>query len=428
MTLIAVHRLSRSAVFLSDTRLSESVPNPTGTSTVEIQGDEVAKFIDIDNRIRLFAAGPVSFWQRAAAEIARVADQITLDNAAEMNGPLHEAVGRLAGSVPLQRDADGHIVSQGAGALGFVLDAATKTNRVLDIRVSFGRGATVEEVPPGTSRLIGSGSQLAGLEERFHTTATDALRFPVIHDDDPDSLVTLFNLLRAEILSVYAAAGPGSHVLFKAGSVLVGGVLLDDWSCLVGEEVHEYRSSSGSSVYTLVQDGGGLVVRSADGETALAPLDRAATRVSGRPIDPQRRERAARLQDRFPDGTTVYRVVQWSHDPSRWAGFELQGRALDEIVREGIGAEARAFRSVYRIDATTREVLNLASRQSDDLTTREVAAYPDVQNYHFTIDEDNRAEFESGAADHAFDHDWWRRFLPGYDGLLFSDPEAAQRP
>ena len=427
MTLVAVHRLPRSAVFLSDTRLTETVADPADGSEHKVQGDEVAKFINVDGRLRLFAAGPVSFWQAAQAEIEAAAPLVTLDNADETNEPLHEALDCLAGSLPMRRDEDGKVIAPNAGALGFVLDTQTGTHKVLSITISFGLGATVEAVAPGDSRLIGTGAQLPGLEERFRTTAAGTTRLPIFDEESPDPLVTLFNGLRQTVLTAFAEAGPGAHAQLNTGSVFVGGVLLNDWSCLIGERVDEYRSSGGSSSYTVGRDGDALVVSTDDKDTMLTPLSRAATHVTGQTIDPQRREQRADLQDRFPDAGVVYRVVQWHHNPSKWQGLRLGSRDLGDIVREGIGADARVFRSVYRIDLTTRAKLTLASRQSDPLSEDALSWYPDVDDY-FEVSQGIRDEFEHNVKDHAFDHDWWRRFVLVYNDLLFTDPEALGRP
>ena len=429
MTLVAVHRLPRSAVFLSDTRLTETVTDPADGSESKVQGDEVAKFIDVANRVRLFAAGPVSFWQQAAAEIERVADQITLDNAAEVNGPLHEAIGILAAGRPRASAVVPGTTDKppaDAGALGFVLDTEAESNRVVSIEATFGLGAQIEEVSVGESQLIGSGSRLAGLSDRFHRTATQMTGLPIFNEDSPDPLDRLFDVLRQNVLSAFQDAGPGAHAQFNTGSVFVGGVLLDDWSCLVGEELYEFRSSSGASVYTLTRDGDDLVVQSGDTVTRLVPLSQASTHVTGAPVDPQRRETEVGLQDQFSDADILYEIIQWSKDAARFDGVVFNGVDHGEGVRRMLGGEARAFRSVYRLRRETRERVGLASgRQTDVLTSEGVRQYPDVQRHCFEIAPELRDEFERDVAEHAFDHDWWRRFKPDYDGLLFSSPEAG---
>lgn len=425
MTLIAVHRLPRSAVFLSDARLTETSTSPADGSETKAQGDEVAKFIDADNRIRLFAAGPVSFWQDAAAEITLVADQITLDNVDEMNGPLHEAVGTVAAS-RYRSKAVGPGTREkppaDAGALGFVLDPDTESNRVVSIEATFGLGAEIEEVDVGESRLIGSGSRLPGLRDRFHRTAAWMTGLPIFKDGCPDSLVDLFNVLRQDILAAFQSAGPGAHAQFNTGSVFIGGVLLEDWACLIGEELHDFRSSSGASVYTLTGDEDGLVVQSGNDVARLAPLSDASTHVTQAPLDPQRREARAGLQAQFPDEHVVYHVVQWNKDASR---FDIVNQG--DAVRRMIRAEARAYRSVYRTDVETRTVTILASfKETAPITSNDLRSFPDVNDYYFPVSRNLQDEFESGVADHAFDHDWWRRFVPDYDGSLFIDPEVAQ--
>ena len=425
MTLIAVHRLPRSAVFLSDTRLTETVTDPSDGTERKVQGDEVAKFIDANNRVRLFCAGPVSFWQEAADEIALVTDQITLENAAEMNGPLHIAIGGLAAGRPRTKPVGPGTTDKppaDAGALGFVLDTDTEGSRVVSIKATFGLGAEIEEVGPDESRLIGSGSHLAGLRDRFRETAAWVTQLPIFNEDSPDPLATLFNVLRQSVLTTFKDAGPGAHAQFNTGSVFVGGVLLDDWSCLIGEELYEFSSSSGASVYTLTRDEDGLVVQSGDMAARLAPLSEASVHVTQAPVDPQHREKELGLQDQFSKSAVIYEVIQWSKEAARFAGLVLDGVDHGAGVRKMLGGEARVFRSVYRIDKETRERVVLASRQTDVLTSEGVRQYPDVQRHYFEINDELQSRFERDVADHAFDHDWWRGFMPDYDGLLFSTP------
>jgi hypothetical protein len=408
MTLVAAHRLPKTAVVLSDLRLTERDRDPQGNITSTRHADNTLKFITIRNVLRLFPAGDVRFWQRVAASLEAVVDQVSVANVAERNAPFHAALDAAAGrTLPSEH-------SKGAGALGVVLDPVTGRNSVFKAVVRYGLGALVEEVPAGDVVLIGTGSQLHGLRDVVAAQADASVRRLAFDEEVWPDLNDHFCAIRDAIQNAYERAGPGAYAQFDTGPVFVGNLLNGGQLAGVGETVDHVELRGGvwtTTTYQLgVDDQGRAFVRDPNTGThvSLDLLAESPARATGRTIDPQGRESAPPLQDTFAGREVVYRVNQRTYTAGGSGPLQAPAQAL-------LPSGTLVQRDVQRIELATREVTTLATSTStpDDDSSR----YPRVVDHYFSLGSALRTAFEVGVEGHLFDEEWWRS----------QDPEASSR-
>ena len=397
-------------MFLSDLRLTEHDRDGQGEVVASHHADNTLKFITVGSTLRLFPAGSVRFWQGVAASLESVIDQVTVDSAVELNGPLHVALDAAAGSTQPTKYA------KGAGALGVVLDPESGKNVVFNAVVHYGGGALLTEVRVGESILIGTGGDIHGLHEAVGSRVESEMKRLAFDTEVWDDLNDLFCAIREAVQNVYQRAGPGAYVQFDTGPVFVGNLLNGGQLTAVGETVDFFELRGGVSTTTSYQfgvDGDGCAfIRDLNTGTSV-PLDLLANSpalAKGSRSDPQRREAAPPLQETFDGCEMVYRVNQRVHTSG---GFGSMGAQ----VREILGGDALVQRDVQRVTLATREVTTLASatRSPDSSPAR----FPTVTDQYFALDEDQRTTFEAEIADHLFDEAWWRERAPKMSRHLY---------
>lgn len=412
MTLIASCRYGTQAVYVYDIRVTKEKQH----------SDALLKWLFFDERIGILTAGPIGFWKDVEKRINSDIDKINIDNIFAEDGPFREIV--LDAAL-----AYGGSLRDKAGALGYIIDRSTDSNKQFRIDVQLCGGARISEIACEEGVVIGGGALVPSMESTVRSAAKTCRK---IFEKD---LFALGDCLRRQIISCMEAAGSSSFIKVGVSPVMALGILDSAGFYIPKEDFDGIKLINGvwrDVGYTIGCDHDGRIVLT-DGITGeslqLTPLAQDAGKYDGRTIDPERLTVGIDVTGMFPGEEVVYRFRQVASRELNPADYPCEGPFAD-IARILAKPENAFFRSPHTYRSFSRIKVDAKGLCTEVILCGKLQK--DVSENHLQISGELHflllPEYDGEVTqDHLFDEAWLSDHVEGYkEAFLYDEKNVDQ--
>ncbi len=382
MTFIAAYKHEEQVLLISDFRVTFSM-----LASDNRYLDTVMKFKQFDDKkLGIFFAGDVKFWQETILLLEALND-VTFNNVLAFNGPLRETLNDHAMSY----------TGNNSGAIAFILDEERGLSIVFRIHICAGSGVKIEEIPPNTAIIMGSGSLIPNIHSRINICIEEFFaKFRGIQ------LCEIGNPVREEILKAIDESGSSTYRKLGISPLMAISVINGSHFHMVGEEFSGVFSSLNNFYeysYSFYRNPEGRICINLQRDIEYIVHDDLFTvECINEIIDPAGRLSRFDFSEIHQDSDYCYLLFQWVSEYGLY-------RSLERIQ----------FETEYRFNEHSERISDI-----NEVAQKELHFYPNCVEIHFVIDEILLSQFEENVCrENLFNHEWLNTYLPNYYSTFY---------